>query len=68
MSASITHEQFWLIVLSSKLGPVCLCAQVRYVVIKLAKSYLREPFPPSMHFLWLATPSDEEVTIGRSRV
>lgn len=66
--SSITQEHFWHIVVSSKLQSVCLCAQARCAIIKLAKSHLREPFPPSMPFLWLATLSDEEVSIGRSRV
>lgn len=59
---------FWRIVFSSKLQSVCLRARARCAIIKLAKSHLREPFPPSMPFLWLATPSDEEGSIGRSRV
>lgn len=51
--SSITQEHFWHIVVSSKLQSVCLCAQARCAIIKLAKSHLREPFS-SQHAFPLA--------------
>lgn len=47
---------------------VCLCVWSRCAAISVAKSYLGEPFPPSVSFLWLASPSDEQVSKGRGWV
>lgn len=57
---------FRLTVACSKLESVFLCTEVGWAVINLAKIYHGEPFPPSTSFLWLATTSDKEVSIGRS--